>query len=451
MSAPSRLAGAVLSCALVVVTAAFSAPARPAGEPSAACGPESALIVRLLHAARRPTPPPLEEAAPSLAVLAPEELPLLFAILESERVPAQDGEPEQVLSRAQRALVVAALERAGNAEIHTWAVGQLAGQDGARQRAAALWMLGAVGRASDQPQGFERALLDAEPDLDERVGAALRAALASVVRRDPGAIEQLERSWRDLPEELLRTLLFSLGDGRRGDAMLLVADVLGTRPELAALILSQVRRLGPPTTLEEGRRLARVVRPYLDSRNPTSCQAAVQALSELEDVESIPYMIELLHEEEEILREVAGWGLQRVTGLELAPAASVWSAWYEGELDWYERDWPKLRGRLNALQIDRIASTVQEMTQHGLFRHELSLDLARALSNPHPSVRTCACVALGELRSPVGIPWLLDRIDDRRPEVSAAAAAAIQRITGIAPPIVPSLWGELLARSGYEL
>lgn len=450
MRRSSGLTGAALSSALLVLVASFRTPPA-AGEPLAASGVEASGVVRLLRAARGPVPPSFEETAPSLAVLVANELPLLFDILRTERVPALDGEPEQALSRGQRALVIAALERARSDELHEWTTERLAEHDGVRARAAALWMLGATGEAADLPLLFERALLESEVTLDEAVEAGLRAALSSILRRDPETVQQLEKIWRVLREELLRTLLFALGDARRGDAMQLVAELLASRPELAGLALSQIRRLGPPTTLEDGRRLARVVRPYLDSRNSTSCQAAVQALSELEDIESIPYLIELLQQDDQVLRDVAAWGLRRVTGLELAPDADVWSAWYEAELSWYERDWPKLRGRLHGLQIDRIASTVQEMTQHRLFRHELSLDLAHVLSNPHQSVRTLVCIALGELASPVGIPWLLDVLDDRRPEVGAAATEAIHRITGIEPPLLPSLWVELLVQAGYDV
>jgi hypothetical protein len=420
------------------------ATAMPPAGPAAPCEPAWTAAERdaieCLRSLRQKERASDAELAARLSRAGDAILPFLFRVLAARAVPAlADGEP-QVLSEVQEHALLLAVGQLEREPVLAHVAACVPPGSEPRMRHAGLGCVGAVGRANDLMQLFQLALEPAETELDQRLAAALRRAVAAVVARDARTVEQLVSLRRVTRTELLPVLVEAVGASREARGLAYLSDVAYWHDELILSIMSQVPLLGPSgDEMIDGEMRVRL-RTQLDESQPGHCRAAITALTALEDEQAIGPLITLLDSESTGLRDNAHWALRQLTGLALAPESGVWSRWHQGELYWQVRQKPREFQRLRDKDPAVAADALRTILTHPLARKELASALPDLLKSRHAALRVLACNTLASLRARESIGKLVWALEDANPEVAQAAHAALRTLTKLDLPCEPLAW-----------
>jgi len=278
-----------------------------------------------------------------------------------------------------------------------------------------------------------------EPELREGFGAAMGAILA----RDPAALGQVRSLFSESPPGLASSIVDAVAGVRSHTATRIMADLLGRSPGLDPLLLARLAERGRLRVSGE-ESVFESVRRYLRQRDPALVSAAVLACGELGDDGSVEFLMDLLEHADERVRHCAFKALRDITGLGFGEEAARWRSWYQAETRWWEDVAEATlvhveRGR--GLEFVRAA---REALEHRLFRDRIAEAFAQGLSRRSGGEEVLlSCRALAQLRSPVGIPSLIECLERSDPEVRSAAWKALRAITGVdLPPEVDS-WAAL--------
>ena len=251
--------------------------------------------------------------------------------------------------------------------------------------------------------------------------AVLGAALMVVTRGQSAMAEGHLHARADQA----RPILFALGDTGNACTIPALASALSIHPELAAIAISQARRVGASMDHEANGALSSAVRPHLCAARVELASAAARTLSELCDAASAQRLVELLDAAEPALAESAHWSLRRMSGLDFGPRREAWVAWLASEREWWngeasERIDELVRGS-RATRLAAVASVGARTWR----RHEAALALVAALRDNDPVLREAACHALGQLGAPLSLPHLVETLSDSDSRVSRAAREAL--------------------------
>jgi hypothetical protein len=402
--------------------------------------PEERAAIALLRTLRRKERPSDEELAVQLGLGGERLVPLLFQVLARRSVPDLAGGPAQILSEIQENVVLLALAQLEREPVLGHATAIVALEPSLATRAAALAGIGAVGRANDLLQLFELALAGEEAQPEERLERALRRAVASVLARDPRALEQLTTLRRVTRPELLPALVEAVGASGNPSGLAYLSEIAYWHEGLVLDVMSQVPLLGPSGDEAIDGAIRVRLRPYLDEARPGPCRAAILALTALGDTDSLAALIELLESENAGLRHNAHWALKKLTGLTLASDAAAWSRWHQGELFWLLRSKPREFQRLRDDQPAVVADALREVLVHPLARAELAAALPDLLKSRAPAIRVLACRTLAELDTQVAVEKLVWALEDPVAEVSQAAHAALRKLTRLDLPNESLAW-----------
>jgi hypothetical protein len=240
--------------------------------------------------------------------------------------------------------------------------------------------------------------------------------------------------------ELLPALVAAVGATKDARGLAYLSEVAYWHDDLVLDVMSQVPLLGPSGDEVVDASMKVRIRPYLDETKPGPCRAAIVALTALEDNDSIPGFISLLHSESSGLRGNAHWALKQLTGLGLSATPEVWNRWHQGELYWLVREkahaFQLLREPSPAVSVDAL----REILTHPLARHELAAALPDLLKSPWPALRVLACNTLADLKAKSAVGRLVWALEDAEPEVAQAAHAALRTITRLDLPREPLAW-----------
>jgi HEAT repeat protein len=299
-------------------------------------------------------------------------------------------------------------------------------------RAAAIDVYGVFGTAKDLATVVGLAEHAPEVELDLRREEALRTTFAAILARDEAAFASLNQSMQGCGRDVLTALIFAVGDTRDERGLAFLTEVLGWRDDLANEVMSQVRVIGR-SSLPIQSELADLVRRRLDSTSESSCRAAVLALGALEDVDSLPRLIELLDTDSIGLVHDAHWSLQRISGVSLPSDADAWWTWFDAESQWRGNELETLLADVESGDLDRCARALQAVSAHWLYRHEIADALLPQLESDDERVRRAVCVTLGDLRSPAAILALkvvLADEDDENATLAKLAERSLAQIQG---------------------
>jgi len=412
-----------------------------AGAPAAA----SARIVSILRSTRDPEVGPLEDLVASLAQASLEDPDTVFDVLVQRRIPALDGGPEQTLSVPQRELLVEALAALERRPVLEMARGFASRSQTADERAATLRFYAAAARARELREILALASFDGFAARDP-VRDALVSSTAQVLRRDLEGIRALEDLWREVPDECVEAIVLAVGRARAVRGLAMLEQILDLRPDLAPLVVPQVRMLDPWATLEPRPILEATLRGYLSTADGNLRPGASLALGALGDYESVPALIALV--EEPGLRDNATWALRRLSGLRLAAQRDVWQSWYASEADWWKSAAPVLLGHLRSDDRAVVLAALREIAEHRFRRHQLADEVVHSLHHALPAVRVQACRTLAALGSERAVSELVERLADDHPEVRTQAWSALRRCTGMDLPLDARAWRRQLADIG---
>jgi len=70
------------------------------------------------------------------------------------------------------------------------------------------------------------------------------------------------------------------------------------------------------------------LKPYLKAKDKQIVRWACDALGRVKRPAAIPSLIDTLHHEDRDTREIAGWALQQITGVNLGSDLARWEEWF---------------------------------------------------------------------------------------------------------------------------
>jgi len=436
----TRAFGAAALC--VVPLVAQESRDLEAGEASTA-SPVERDAVRLLRLLRDPQGPSAADLAGDFAALGIPLLPAAADWLRERRIPGHDGAGEMALSVYQEELLLLAAERWGRPAVLGWLGEEPAGERDVPERAVAIQLLGAAGAAGDFERIAALARVEGETSIPRPIASRLAGALTRLVRRDPETCDvfadELGRNRSDAPG-LLQACVVAVGDARRPRGLTFLHQLASWNDDLIDLVLAQVKKLGPSLDADVNRRLAIAIRRHLDPHERTTCQAAVLALAELQDFDSMEEMIELLDVEDEGLRQNVHWALVELTGQRLSPQRDLWLRWLKREEAWFGREEYLAFKNLHSPDEGTVAKAIRVVSARRLRRHDLARGLTTTLSHPSERIRLLTISALRELDSPMVVPELIEALEDSRPAVVDAAWKALTTLTGEQLAQDPDVW-----------
>ena len=440
MSSSPRFPIAAALAALAATSSVVPAATMRAGDAPAserertAYSPEAATVIETLRILRDPDAPAQDELLRALLPAARSTVPLLFDVLASRRVPTHDGEPAQALSIYQEELTLAALGKLPASRVLAQVDTALEVSESARVRRAAIRVLGVAGSSS---AGRRMLLLarpapegDASPDLeiDRATREALREGLADLLEREPSAMGTLKSLRRDAGHDGTIAILRAVGDSRDDRGYDVVLDVLRWTPALAQEALAQIARLRVPEDAGSTAALRRHVSGLLDASDVAVARSAALALAHMNDLESLPGLIELLADDNEGLRRTVHGALVKMTGVRLSARSDSWERWHRREQAWMGADALACERALESSDPGRVAAALREGLAHPLFRATLVESMRQQLVNMNDDIRSLACGALADAGANAAVEDLAARERDPSAKVRASAREALGRL-----------------------
>jgi hypothetical protein len=415
------------------------ASARAVEEPVVPLSAAERRIVIALRATRDKPPPPTETLSKAVIAAAGESQQRLLAILETRIVPAIDGSRPQHLSAVQEELVLAGVKSLGRGAVMPTVEQHLAASNAVATRAGAIAVLGLFGGPADLQKLVALAPSPEDKKIcDERIAVALTHAVAAVLQRDARAFDELPRATQWQSTEVVAAVVAGIGEARNPRGLAFLSELLGSRPEVAAEVVAQIQLVGPSFVREVDIECGTRALMFASDPHSSLARAAILAVGMLEDERAVSTLIVLLADDDEGLRSDVLWSLHRITGNKLPPLIVEWTRWYAEEDAWYSKELPRVVGRLHDKDRGRAAAAIKTCMAHRLYRHELAAALGDLVTGVDNETSILASQALGQLESPVAIPWLTSAsgYDDRN--VAAASRDALARITARYPRTQPA-------------
>ncbi len=357
----------------------------------------------------------------------------LLDILVQERVPrVQAQDAPQILSIAQRQLLLAALAKLPAERVRAEferRLGPPPASADARVRLAALRVLSVIGHYADLPRLAGLAPRQEEL-LSPAAAEALREAYAGILRREPAVFSSGLRLLRGCDDDAASQLLFALGDLRNRRALPLLEDCMRSLPQHAQQAIGLIAVLGRSDDPDYNRRVAAWLAENLDPERPEWMRASLRALGVLDDGRQVPTLLAQLESPFEGLREVALEALRRISGLQLGETAPAWREWYSDECAWMASGQPAAERELSSSDDASVARALDEYAAHRLCRDERVPTLLEVLDSGSPPMRVLCCATLARVGSPRALPALVERISDENPTLGQAAWSAACELSG---------------------
>jgi hypothetical protein len=377
-----------------------------------------------------------------LGALPASELPRLFRLSVEARLVLPQADTLLPLDDEQLAAVRAALSARPRRELVPFFEDLARGPLELRERLEALLVMAAVGEGENLRLllRLSTSLGDEAPAFELRTG--FTDALAAILRRVPAAIEQMPGLFAESPPAFTGPVVEALArcEGRRATEIL--AGLLGRVPGVDGLLLARLARRGRYSGRGE-EFVFEALERYFRHSDPALVAAAVCASAELGAAAAAEEMIGLLEHRDERVRTSAAQALGTLSGLDFGPDAARWAAWYQAEMDWWEREADARLVRIERAHGQEYVRAAREVLEHRLFRERLAEAFTQALARRDADDVWLACRALGELRSVSAIPALVECLERDDARLRAAAHAALRAITGADLGPEPEAWARL--------
>ncbi len=220
----------------------------------------------------------------------------------------------------------------------------------------------------------------------------------------------------------------------------ILLDVLGAHSNMDLLIIPQVRRIGRACPTGLHRSVLSKVRRSLADREWRVRIAAARALGELEDIDSALDLAALLADENPKVAEAALTSLRRISGMAMGKDQDQWSQWFQKEQAWLANEGAGLAAQMESKDAADVIKAMRSLMQKRLFKDWASGQIAKALYHQSLSVRSAACVALKQLRSPQATEGLIQALRDPDDAVRNGAWGTLKTITSQNLPLDAEAW-----------
>lgn len=392
----------------------------------------------------------VEEAAIEIGNLGESSIQGLFAILAgSLEGPAFESGLQDDPSRgpvpSEDAIVLRALKRMSPSAVAAQVALQATGDAGIDVRRVALRVLGEVCGA-DGVDAWFAILAEVEPVHLSRAyfQGPCEEALGRMLARDPEGFARVAAGTKDVRDELFDRIVAGCAASGRPRAVDVLVAALGRDTARDLGLLRHIGKLGSEalgTISEEG---LSWVRPYLDDDDPRVRREACIALGRLGDFRAHAALVAKLEDADRPTARAAQWALVALSGRSIESDAQDWTAYFDGEIEWYEREGAGIVAKLASEDASECLAAARGFVEHPLFRHDAAAEIGALLDRADPVIVAGACAALGALGSRVAIDPLLRALARPEPEVSTAAWHALRTLTGLTLPADHDEWRAVL-------
>ena len=367
----------------------------------------------------------------------PDAIAPLFDILVEERIPrAHADDPAQLLSDAQRQLLLAAMAKFPAERVRAELEQRLSlppSELDAAQRVAALRIFSVVGSGKDLPR--LSAIAPREHDeIGPKAAESLRGAYAAILRRDPMLLTQGCQLLKSCDALAAKELLFAVGDLGDKRGLPLFDECARSMPGLAQQAVSLVPRVGASGNAELDQAFAGWLAEKLEPEHMEWTRASLRAIGFLDDGSQVPALLDALESPQAGLREAGLGALQQLSGLRLGSAIEAWREWYARETEWRTTGRQAAEQELKSEDSAQVAQALGKYAEHRLFRNDLAEDVLQVLEHGSLPMRAMACATLARIGSRIALAPLVEHFSDEDEAVAEAAWRAACAITGQALP-----------------
>ena len=347
--------------------------------------------------------------------------------------PGRDSSKARTLSAGQRTVVLAALGNFGRDSVLPHWNSCFREDDDPGLIPTAMSALGSFGTVEDIDALCHLAGARgerSEHDPSKKVCDGFEHATASIMARDHRTFDHLEHTWTRLPGEWWDEVIRAVGASRDAAGLPLLASMLRMAPGHQRLIAAQIPLLGASNDPHVNGLVAQELAPQLSSESKADVQTVALALGSLEQFEVVEQLIELLSDERPGVAQSAHRALCILTNKSISPSPLIWRKWHRQELAWKLDGKDAALERVSSARGETLRSTLREISRHRLQRHELALEVSRALHAPGESNRVLAARVLADLGSRWAAPALIEALDDSSESVRTSAHQALVSVTG---------------------
>jgi hypothetical protein len=399
---------------------------------------EHSLVASVLREARR-TSTPAKELVEKLSAPNAKQLDAMLDILIQGRVPkVSDKDAPQMLSQAQRALLLQLIARfEARTALHALE-GRLAERpQDAALRTAFVQVLGVLGTERDLARIDQLAPRAEDGAMPRNAAESARAAYVAILHRSPDMTELSDASIRRFGDAAMHELLLAIGDLCDPRAVPFLYVIAQDRPTLAQLAIAMVPACGRTDDADFNRAFALWLRDRVDPLRIDWTRTIVQALGVLDEGDAAGILVDLLSSEHHGLALSAHEALKKISGLEYAAQAPDWRAWFDGEERWFEREYPKQRHALRSSKTREVVHALHAFNERALHKSILAADVIDVLKRPEPALQALACGVLETLGTKRCIAPLVDLLASRDKRVADAAWRSLCKITSKDVPREP--------------
>ena len=373
-----------------------------------------------------------------LTALPPEELPRLFRLAVEARLEGPEGDVLP-LDDAQREAVRSALVGRPRRELVDFLDGLTRAPLELRDRLEAHRVFAAIGSGDHLRLLLRLSVAPGETLPAQELRASLATTMAEVLRADERALDQVPALFSESPPGLASSVVEALAQVPGLRATQVLARLLGRVPGLDGLLLGRLGQRERSSGLCDEFVLDGL-RRYLRHGDAALATAACHATAILGDDGAVETLIGLLEGEDGRVRSAASQALETLTGLSFALDHERWSSWYQAETRWWNQRAEGELARIEASRGPEFVRAARQVLEHRLYRGRIAEAFVQALGRRDADEVWLACRALGELRSRVAIPALIECLEREEKSVREAAWHALRAITGADLPPEAASW-----------
>ncbi len=423
------------------------------GKPEVGASEDQDAVARrsaIVEALQLDEPPELsnpESMTAELAGLESANAIELVEIVAAEGIPEgwQDGQPSfRSLDAERLAAVREALALVPLPALREAAASISAVDPRLKPREVALELFAERGEARDLLVVQHLVALEPAAQPGRSLERTLEKTLFALVERDATGLSELDEVFERVHPALRIAVVDALVRFRSKDALCELASLLERHAELDSHVLWGIVRLASKLTPPLPEVVLPQVRSYLFSTDRVCVQAAARACGLLDDVEAIPFLLELLDETDENLVSSAQRALSTLTQLGYGSDSCAWWSWFEGEERWWAESAPALLDDLASSEPVLTLKAITELSGHRLHKNEIALALSDCLERTETELVLLACEGLRQLDSCQALPALIPCLEHPDGNVRQAAWTALRAITRKDLPPEREFWLALL-------
>lgn len=309
----------------------------------------------------------------------------------------------------------------------------------------ALELLGQSGSVVDLPFLVRLASASSRgPTVSLDIRQAFQRALERILDREPEGTRTLAALYSSADPALIAPLVRVVAASRSASRLSDLVRCAGRVTEVDAVLLLEITRLASEAGLRVESAELTPLRKCLDREATDVVGLAALALGALGDAGAVPALIETLSSDEPRVREAASSALGSITSQRLGTDGAAWEAWYQSEMEWWEKDSQAYLFAVNGADSGKAATAIRELSKRRLQTERAAEGLLGGLRRPEPQLVHLTCAALAQLRSPTTVPHLIRCLEHEDASVRRMARTALFRITGRNLPEDARLWSERL-------